>query len=76
MFPDHSNNMPGKREGAASPEVHRAAHWLNSYSKASKWMGRYNLHQMLDENGGLIRIENFLPPFVAGGHALGPCSVS
>ena len=53
-------------EVRASPEVAKAAAWLNSYPKASKWMGRFAIHHLLDENGGLVRIENFLPDFVAG----------
>ncbi|GAB4812976.1 hypothetical protein N2152v2_000022 [Parachlorella kessleri] len=57
--------MAKPKEVEASPEVAKAAAWLNSYAKASTWMGRYDIHRLLDASGGLVRIENFLPEFVA-----------
>lgn len=43
--------------------------WLNSYGDVSSWIEKKcpDLEQLLDESGGLVKIENFLPPFVADG---------
>mmetsp|Transcript_17382 Transcript_17382/g.29791 ORF Transcript_17382/g.29791 Transcript_17382/m.29791 type:complete len:484 (+) Transcript_17382:80-1531(+) len=43
------------------------AKWLDSYSKVSKWMERYDLETLLEESGGLVKISNFLPRHVAEG---------
>uniref|UniRef100_A0A383W562 Fe2OG dioxygenase domain-containing protein n=1 Tax=Tetradesmus obliquus TaxID=3088 RepID=A0A383W562_TETOB len=42
--------------------------WINSYPDVSAWLEKYgDLEQQLDDNGGLLKIENFLPTFVAEG---------
>jgi hypothetical protein len=41
--------------------------WLCSYPAVSKWMRRYRLPQLLDQNGGMVKISRFLPDFVAEG---------
>jgi hypothetical protein len=42
--------------------------WINSYADVSAWLEKYgDLEQQLDDNGGLVKIENFLPTFVAEG---------
>eukprot|EP00882_Tetradesmus_deserticola_P015103 GHRQ01016079.1.p1 GENE.GHRQ01016079.1~~GHRQ01016079.1.p1 ORF type:complete len:321 (+),score=104.82 GHRQ01016079.1:337-1299(+) len=42
--------------------------WVSSYADVSAWLAKYgDLAQQLDDNGGLVKIENFLPVFVAEG---------
>jgi hypothetical protein len=42
--------------------------WINSYADVSDWLEKYgDIEQQLDDNGGLVKIQNFLPTFVAEG---------
>eukprot|EP00878_Enallax_costatus_P031818 GHUV01034867.1.p1 GENE.GHUV01034867.1~~GHUV01034867.1.p1 ORF type:complete len:157 (+),score=45.87 GHUV01034867.1:566-1036(+) len=43
--------------------------WLNSYNDVVSWFEKKcpDLEQLLEEHGGLVKIENFLPAFVADG---------
>lgn len=41
--------------------------WVNDYRVASKWMSQYDLESLVDEAGGLVRVENFLPEHIAEG---------
>jgi hypothetical protein len=44
----------------------RFERWIGSYEQVSKWLSKYEpLETQLDRNDGFIRIENFLPEFVA-----------
>lgn len=45
----------------------RLVKWLDSFEKVSAAVDRYTLLQLLEEGGGLCRIEDFLPTFVAEG---------
>lgn len=57
----------GKRkrnEGREVKDIH-PEDWLESYSKVSRWLAKYDLVQQLEENGGLVKIPNFLPSNVA-----------
>ncbi|KAI7835681.1 hypothetical protein COHA_010420 [Chlorella ohadii] len=61
---------PGKRAKVDQPsggELARALNWLNSYNKVSKWMAQYDLNALVDAGGGIVKVSNFLPPFVAEG---------
>ncbi|GLI68866.1 hypothetical protein VaNZ11_013412 [Volvox africanus] len=42
-------------------------HWMNDYRVASSWIAKKQLERAVDANGGLVRLENFLPEFVAEG---------
>jgi hypothetical protein len=42
--------------------------WINSYADVSAWLEKYgDIEQQLDDSGGLVKIQNFLPTFVAEG---------
>lgn len=42
--------------------------WLKSFEDVSAWFGKHgDLEQLLEEHGGLVKIDNFLPTFVAEG---------
>jgi hypothetical protein len=41
--------------------------WINNPAKVMDWVGKYNLDKMLDKGGGLVKISNFFPEFVAEG---------
>jgi hypothetical protein len=60
-----------KRRGAAAgPDdgvVSRAVAWLESYPKVSRWAARYDLLRLIDGGGGIVRLDSFLPGFVAEG---------
>jgi hypothetical protein len=43
----------------------RLAKWLDSFEKVSAAVDRHDLLQLLEEGGGICKIENFLPTFVA-----------
>jgi hypothetical protein len=46
----------------------RFSKWINSYPDVSAWLEKYgDLEQQLADDGGLVKIENFLPIFVAEG---------
>jgi hypothetical protein len=39
--------------------------WLDDYERVSRWASKYDVRGLLSEHGGLVRLENFLPPHVA-----------
>ncbi len=41
--------------------------WVNDYRVASKWMSQYDLESLVEEAGGLVRLENFFPEHIADG---------
>jgi hypothetical protein len=41
--------------------------WIRSYSTVQKWFKKYDLQNLVDDNGGIVRIEDFLPAHVADG---------
>ncbi|GIL72735.1 hypothetical protein Vretimale_4446 [Volvox reticuliferus] len=41
--------------------------WINNYRVASLWIAQKHVERAVDANGGLVRLENFLPEFVAEG---------
>lgn len=41
--------------------------WINCYPAVSKCLGQYDLERLLDDNGGIVKIPNCLPDFVAEG---------
>jgi len=41
--------------------------WLNSYNAVSEWLAKYELESLIQQHGGLVKIQNFLPTFVADG---------
>lgn len=41
--------------------------WLSSYDAVSGWMRQYDLVKLLEKGKGIVKISNFLPPFVADG---------
>jgi hypothetical protein len=45
----------------------RLLKWLDSFEKVSAAVDKYDLLQLLEEGGGICRIEDFLPTFVAEG---------
>lgn len=45
----------------------RLLKWLDSFEKVSAAVDKYDLPQLLEEGGGICRIEDFLPTFVAEG---------
>ncbi len=59
----------GSRGGVKTPHdaAKSAARWLDSYEVVSKWMGQYDLRAILEREGGLARIPDFLPSAVAEG---------
>lgn len=62
--PAHSISMAKGSKHARQ----RFRKWINSYPEVSAWLEKYgDLEQQLDDNGGLVTIENFLPTFVAEG---------
>ncbi len=54
-----------KRPKATKDAVYN--NWLMSYRDVKDWMGQYDLDRLVAEGGGLCRISNFLPAFVADG---------
>ncbi|KAG2482458.1 hypothetical protein HYH03_018627, partial [Edaphochlamys debaryana] len=54
--------QPGGRGGLVPYE-----RWLDDYALASNWMSRYDIVKLVDDAGGLTRIENFLPLHIAEG---------
>lgn len=59
-----------KRRRAAEPSdaiVSRALAWLDSYPRVSRWAARYDLLRLIDGGGGIVRLDDFLPSFVAEG---------
>ncbi len=36
-------------------------------AQVSKWMAQYDLNALVDSGGGIVKVSNFLPPFVAEG---------
>lgn len=41
--------------------------WIDSYRAVSRWLQQYDIEALLDANGGLVRLHNFLPERVADG---------
>lgn len=41
--------------------------WIESYESVSSWLDQYDLEQLLQENNGLVKLDNFLPSSVADG---------
>jgi len=41
--------------------------WLQDPGKVMGWIGKFNLEKLLDKSGGLAKISNFLPDYVAEG---------
>jgi len=41
--------------------------WINSPKHVLKWLEQYDIPALVDQNGGLVRISNFLPTHVAEG---------
>ena len=39
--------------------------WLKSYSKASKWLARWDLPALLEQHHGLVKVSRFFPEHVA-----------
>lgn len=56
-----------KQRPAEGGQLGRALAWLNSYSRCSRWMERYDIDALLEEGGGICKISGFLPDFVAEG---------
>ncbi|KAG2448268.1 hypothetical protein HYH02_006852 [Chlamydomonas schloesseri] len=61
----------GKHAGARDVQAKRAAHtwqdWLEDYDAASECIYGHNIEAKCIAAGGLVRISNFLPEFVADG---------
>eukprot|EP00798_Chlamydomonas_sp_ICE-L_P018994 gene18994-25578_t len=56
----------GRRGGGRSAPAHsKAEAWMDSFPKVSKWMGQYDVEALIQKSGGLVRVSNFLPDFVA-----------
>lgn len=53
--------------GATAPKQIPFNKWINSYPIASKWLEQYDIVDLLEQNGGLVKIPNFLPEHVAEG---------
>lgn len=43
----------------------KAQAWLGSYTKASRWMARWDLPALLEQHGGLVKVPGFFPEHVA-----------
>lgn len=54
-----------KGDPASNGSNASAISWIASYSKVSRWLSQWDLLQLLDQNDGLIKIPNFLPPIIA-----------
>lgn len=54
-----------KRLKSASASSGRSVRWLDSYHIVSAWMKKYDIRELLRRGGGLVKIENFFPDFVA-----------
>lgn len=52
-----------KLQASQSPDAsyHLYKKWLISYPKCAAWAKQYDLPSMVEENGGLVIIKNFLP---------------
>lgn len=63
--------MPKRRrssaEGAPNVCLSSFLSWANSFKKVSKWLGQYDLEQLLDDNAGIVQLTEFLPSKVAEG---------
>ena len=57
--------MSGRRGGKGAAK--RYEQWINDPSKVMGWVGKYNLDELLEHGGGLVKIPNFFPGFVAEG---------
>ncbi|KAK3238521.1 hypothetical protein CYMTET_51474 [Cymbomonas tetramitiformis] len=59
--------VKGKRpDKTFRPEI-TYEEWIESNEKINMWLGQYDIVTLLNENNGLVKIENFLPDFVAEG---------
>jgi hypothetical protein len=47
------------------PRDAKALTWLDDYNKVSKWLSKWDLEQLIEDNDGFHKIKNFFPPFVA-----------
>ncbi|KAL4546160.1 hypothetical protein Ndes2526B_g05255 [Nannochloris sp. 'desiccata'] len=47
------------------PRDAKALRWLDDYQKVSKWLSKWDLEHLIEENNGIYKIKNFFPPFVA-----------
>jgi hypothetical protein len=55
----------GKRSGRTNQT--KFVDWIESYESVSSWLAQYDLEQLLHDNDGLVKLENFLPSSVADG---------
>jgi hypothetical protein len=64
--PQQARQPPPPQQGQPPAGSWRA--WVRCYPAVSRWLARFgDLHQLLDEHGGMVRIPDFLPPHVADG---------
>ncbi|GLC38925.1 hypothetical protein PLESTB_000462000 [Pleodorina starrii] len=53
--------------GRSNGKMSAYERWINNFKVASSWIEKHDVERAVDANGGLVRIENFLPEFVAEG---------
>lgn len=59
--------MSDRRGRSKSAVNQKFEAWINDPDKVMGWVCKYNLEKMLDKSGGLVKIHNFFPRFVADG---------
>ena len=59
--------MSGKRSRSRNAVNSKFEAWINDPDKVMGWVCKHNLEKMLDKGGGLVKIPNFFPSFVADG---------
>eukprot|EP00775_Hariotina_reticulata_P011383 gene11383-11532_t len=60
-----STQQMGKR--SRQNNTKNALDWIESYKSVSSWLDQYDLGKLLQENNGLVKLDNFLPASVADG---------
>jgi len=60
-------NKGGRQGVLRSVNTKRYEAWLQDPGKVMGWIGKFNLEKLLDKSGGLAKISNFLPDYVAEG---------
>lgn len=56
-----------RRRSGVPPSGNNFEAWVNDVEAVSTWMEKYDLEAMLKKGLGIVKIEDFLPPFVAEG---------